>query len=162
MSQKQKEPCIQPILFDGQHHPIDGLKCNLLGFSDYQPMTSELFEFDEEIDEERSDELPVLVEPPQSKPKQNDLAPRPVPTVENTKPKQSMKAPRKALKAPRKSIEKPLKKPRRWKKGTVAIREIKKYQKSTDLLIPKLSFCRLVREIALKGREENPVRFTPE
>lgn len=32
--------------------------------------------------------------------------------------------------------------------GTVALREIRKYQKSTDLLIRKLPFQRLVREIA--------------
>ena len=29
-----------------------------------------------------------------------------------------------------------------------ALREIRKYQKSTELLMPKLSFSRLVREIA--------------
>ena len=32
--------------------------------------------------------------------------------------------------------------------GTVALREIRRYQKFTDLLIRKLSFQRLVREIA--------------
>ena len=30
-----------------------------------------------------------------------------------------------------------------------ALREIRKYQKSTDLLIPKLPFSRLVREVAI-------------
>ena len=39
-------------------------------------------------------------------------------------------------------------KPRRYKPGTVALREIKRYQKSTELLIKKLPFQRLVREIA--------------
>ena len=39
-------------------------------------------------------------------------------------------------------------KPRRYKPGTVALREIRKYQKSTELLIRKLPFQRLVREIA--------------
>lgn len=37
--------------------------------------------------------------------------------------------------------------PHRYRPGTVALREIRKYQKSTDLLIPKLSFQRLVKEI---------------
>lgn len=37
---------------------------------------------------------------------------------------------------------------RRYKPGTVALREIRKYQKSCDLLLPKMSFLRLVREIA--------------
>ena len=41
-----------------------------------------------------------------------------------------------------------LKRPMRWRPGTVALREIRKYQKSTELLIRKLPFNRLVREIA--------------
>ena len=35
----------------------------------------------------------------------------------------------------------------RFRPGTVAVREIRKYQKSTDLLIRKIPFQRLVREI---------------
>eukprot|EP00307_Rebecca_sp_RCC1486_P005453 CAMPEP_0119419086 /NCGR_PEP_ID=MMETSP1335-20130426/19946_1 /TAXON_ID=259385 /ORGANISM="Chrysoculter rhomboideus, Strain RCC1486" /LENGTH=232 /DNA_ID=CAMNT_0007444371 /DNA_START=40 /DNA_END=740 /DNA_ORIENTATION=- len=35
----------------------------------------------------------------------------------------------------------------RFRPGTVALREIRKYQRSTDLLIRKLPFARLVREI---------------
>ncbi|KAI0347255.1 histone H3 [Trametopsis cervina] len=38
---------------------------------------------------------------------------------------------------------------RRFRPGTVALREIRKYQKSTDLLIRKLPFSRIVREIAM-------------
>ena len=41
-----------------------------------------------------------------------------------------------------------VKKPRRYRPGTVALREIRKYQKSTELLIRHLPFQRLVREIA--------------
>jgi histone H3 len=41
-----------------------------------------------------------------------------------------------------------VRKPRRYRPGTVALREIRKYQKSTELLIRKLPFQRLVREIA--------------
>merc|ERR1712093_827985 len=37
----------------------------------------------------------------------------------------------------------------RKRPGTVALREIRKYQKSTELLMRKLPFQRLVREIAL-------------
>ena len=40
-----------------------------------------------------------------------------------------------------------IKKPHRYRPGTVALREIRRYQKSTDLLIRKLPFQRLVREI---------------
>ena len=62
------------------------------------------------------------------------------------------KAPRKALatKAARKSAPATggVKKPHRYRPGTVALREIRRYQKSTELLLRKLPFQRLVREIA--------------
>jgi histone H3 len=62
------------------------------------------------------------------------------------------KAPRKnvANKAARKTAPASggVKKPHRYKPGTVALREIRKYQKSTELLVRKLPFQRLVREIA--------------
>lgn len=38
--------------------------------------------------------------------------------------------------------------------GTVALREIRRYQKTSDLLIRKLPFQRLVREIALDLNQE--------
>ena len=41
-----------------------------------------------------------------------------------------------------------VKKPHRYRPGTVALREIRRFQKSTELLIRKLPFQRLVREIA--------------
>jgi histone H3 len=41
-----------------------------------------------------------------------------------------------------------VKKPHNYCPGTVAIREIRKYQKNTDLLIRKAHFQRLVKEIA--------------
>ncbi|CAE7154061.1 unnamed protein product [Rhizoctonia solani] len=40
------------------------------------------------------------------------------------------------------------KKKRRYRPGVVALREIRRYQKSTDLLIAKLPFSRVVREVA--------------
>ena len=40
-----------------------------------------------------------------------------------------------------------VRKPRRFRPGTVALREIRKYQKSSDLLIRKIPFQRLVREV---------------
>ncbi|KAH9815569.1 histone H3-like centromeric protein A [Melampsora americana] len=40
-------------------------------------------------------------------------------------------------------------KPHRYRPGTVALRQIRQYQKSTDLLMRKLPFARLVREIAM-------------
>ena len=62
------------------------------------------------------------------------------------------KAPRKqlAMKAAKKStpVAEMEKRKHRYRPGTVALREIRRYQKSTDLLIRKLPFQRLVREIA--------------
>jgi histone H3 len=40
-----------------------------------------------------------------------------------------------------------MRKPHRWCPGTVALREIQKFQKTTDLLIRKAPFQRLVQEI---------------
>jgi histone H3 len=61
------------------------------------------------------------------------------------------KAPRKQLatKAARKSAPATggVKKPHRYRPGTVALREIRRYQKSTELLGRKLPFQRLVREV---------------
>ena len=68
------------------------------------------------------------------------------------------KAPRKQLatKAARKSAPATagVKKPHRYRPGTVALREIRRYQKSTDLLIRKLPFQRLVREIAQDYKQD--------
>jgi histone H3 len=62
------------------------------------------------------------------------------------------KAPRKQLatKAARKSAPGigSVKKPHRYRPGTVALREIRTFQKGTELLLRKLPFQRLVREIA--------------
>uniref|UniRef100_A0A3Q0QYN7 Uncharacterized protein n=1 Tax=Amphilophus citrinellus TaxID=61819 RepID=A0A3Q0QYN7_AMPCI len=61
------------------------------------------------------------------------------------------KAPRKQLatKAARKSAPSTggVKKPHRYRPGTVALREIRRYQKSTELLIRKLPFQRPARPI---------------
>jgi histone H3 len=60
------------------------------------------------------------------------------------------KAPRKQLatKAAHAIIPGAVRRPHRFRPGTVALREIRRYQKSTELLIRKLPFQRLVREIA--------------
>ncbi|KAG5183152.1 histone H3, embryonic, partial [Tribonema minus] len=59
------------------------------------------------------------------------------------------KAPRKQLatKAARAGNREP-KRPHRYRPGTVALREIRKYQKSTELLLRKMPFQRVVREVA--------------
>jgi len=43
----------------------------------------------------------------------------------------------------------PGRKKRRYRPGTLALKEIRRYQSTTDLLLLKLPFARLVREIAL-------------
>jgi histone H3 len=50
-----------------------------------------------------------------------------------------------------------IKKPHRFKPGTVALREIRRYQKTGELLLRKLPFARLVREIA--DEEKKDLRF---
>ena len=45
-------------------------------------------------------------------------------------------------------------KKRRYRPGTVALREIRQFQKGTDLLIPKLPFQRLVKDILQDFRVE--------
>lgn len=48
----------------------------------------------------------------------------------------------------------------RFRPGQLALQEIRKFQKSTDLLIPKLCFQRLVREISQKvGRKNFDFRY---
>ena len=43
-----------------------------------------------------------------------------------------------------------VKKPHRYRPGTVALREIRRYQTTTDTLIPKRSFQLLVQEVMQK------------
>eukprot|EP01121_Diplochlamys_sp_Union-15-3_P005499 TRINITY_DN1583_c0_g2_i1.p1 TRINITY_DN1583_c0_g2~~TRINITY_DN1583_c0_g2_i1.p1 ORF type:complete len:137 (+),score=9.84 TRINITY_DN1583_c0_g2_i1:37-447(+) len=72
------------------------------------------------------------------------------------------KAPRKVV--ANKAARKPaitsgagIKKPHRYRPGTVALREIRRFQKSTELLIRNMAFQRLVREIA--GNYKTDLRF---
>ena len=74
------------------------------------------------------------------------------------------KAPRKQLatKAARKSAPATggVKKPHRYRPGTVALREIRRYQKSTDLLIPKAPFALLFREIIQQEKSDMRIQAT--
>ena len=85
-------------------------------------------------------------------------------TKQTARKSEGGKAPRKALstKAAKKTTPSVggVKKPHRYRPGTVALREIRRYQKSTDLLIRKLPFQRLVREIAQDFK--NDLRFQGE
>ena len=47
-----------------------------------------------------------------------------------------------------------VKRPHRFRPGTQALREIRRYQKSTELLIRKLPFQRLVKEVADDFRDD--------
>jgi histone H3 len=71
------------------------------------------------------------------------------------------KAPRKQLATKAARVSAPasggVKKPHRYRPGTVALREIRRYQKSTDLLIRKLPFQRLVKEMSQDFK--NDLRF---
>jgi histone H3 len=50
------------------------------------------------------------------------------------------------------------KRPHKWRPGTVALREIRKYQKTFNLLLRRRPFMRLIREIAQDYRKD--LRFT--
>ena len=83
-----------------------------------------------------------------------------------TRTKQASKKASLAIKAPRKTIsfKSPaiktapipmnIKRPRRYRPGTIALREIRKFQKTTDLFIRELQFQRLVREIATEYKSD--------
>lgn len=51
-----------------------------------------------------------------------------------------------------------VRKPHRFRPGTQALRQIKRLQKTCELLLPKANFSRLVREIA--GDFKSDIRFT--
>ena len=51
---------------------------------------------------------------------------------------------------------------RKFRPGTVALREIRKYQKSTELLIQKLPFQRFVREVFSQISSTQTFRVTPQ
>ncbi|DBA90778.1 hypothetical protein WJX77_003016 [Trebouxia sp. C0004] len=84
--------------------------------------------------------------------KQKKVAPTKTPTrrqpvaVDHTQRTEGARGPRKTF---------------RYRPGTVALREIRKYQRSTELLIRKLPFARLVRELTNDVAPE-PFRWTAE
>lgn len=47
---------------------------------------------------------------------------------------------------------------RRYRPGTIALQEIRRYQRSTELLIPKMPMQRIIKEIAQKVKPEG-VKF---
>jgi histone H3 len=53
-----------------------------------------------------------------------------------------------------------MKKPHRYHSGTIAIHEICKYQKNTDLLIRKATFQHLVKEIATDLKSDSRMQRT--
>ena len=53
-----------------------------------------------------------------------------------------------------------VKKPHRYRPGTVALREIRRYQKSADLLIRKLPFARVVKQITYTDLHHTDKRYT--
>ena len=57
--------------------------------------------------------------------------------------------------------KKTLKKSRRYRPGTLALKEIRKYQTSTNLLIRKLPFRRLVRGIVQDLVSKQRLSFSP-
>ena len=65
----------------------------------------------------------------------------------------SKRSTKRSTKSPRGCVRKR----RRYRPGTITLREIRKYQTSTDLLIPKLPFQRLVKELIQNERRERDI-----
>eukprot|EP00096_Caligus_rogercresseyi_P012924 TRINITY_DN5588_c0_g1_i1.p1 TRINITY_DN5588_c0_g1~~TRINITY_DN5588_c0_g1_i1.p1 ORF type:complete len:197 (+),score=84.20 TRINITY_DN5588_c0_g1_i1:259-849(+) len=68
--------------------------------------------------------------------------------------KKSLASPKSRLSVPRTP------KSRRFRPGTRALMEIRSFQKSTKLLIPKMPFSRLVREITVDLHRRDGLRYT--
>lgn len=79
-------------------------------------------------------------------------------TKETAKAKKSIAA-KHAKKAPKAAggASSGVKRQHRWRPGTVAVREIRQFQKSTNLLIQKAPFQRLVREVS--GAQKEGLKF---
>ena len=79
------------------------------------------------------------------------------------RPPLASKGPRKQSRKQSRPATGGVKKPHRFRPGTVALREIRRYQKSCDLLVAKLPFSLLVRQISLDFEDSDgnsPWRFT--
>lgn len=121
------------------------------------------------------DKAPVYPEPPKGRKgglpnRQDKVKQVEVETEENQDPVKESFANRKKLASKTASRKAPgvrksapgtggIRRPHRFRPGTVALREIRRFQKSTDLLIKKLPFQRLVREVA--QNYNSSIRFQP-
>lgn len=77
-------------------------------------------------------------------------------TPKKTKADKTKSTPSKTTEKTEASI---LKTPKRYRPGTKALREIRRYQKGTELLLQKAPFQRLVREVTVELSDET-LRFT--
>eukprot|EP01103_Thecamoeba_quadrilineata_P010965 TRINITY_DN2507_c0_g1_i1.p1 TRINITY_DN2507_c0_g1~~TRINITY_DN2507_c0_g1_i1.p1 ORF type:complete len:149 (+),score=24.62 TRINITY_DN2507_c0_g1_i1:81-527(+) len=66
----------------------------------------------------------------------------------STGPLKAVSPPKKSKKVRPPPVIAGVKKPHRYRPGTVALREIRRFQKTASLLIPRTPFQRLAREIA--------------
>ncbi|XP_022323544.2 uncharacterized protein LOC144622993 [Crassostrea virginica] len=111
------------------------------------------FKLGEKPKTEKKPKAKKVSKPKTAKPKKAAAAKPKKAAGEKKTAEKKKKSPKKAA-APKKAARKSapatggVKKPHRYRPGTVALREIRRYQKSTELLIRKLPFQRLVREIA--------------
>ena len=81
--------------------------------------------------------IPVLSDP---------IPPAPIPPPTAPIPQQQQLQGRRQQAPPRLPQGAP-RRPHHWRPGTLALREIRHYQKTVELLIPRSSFSRVVREI---------------
>ena len=141
-------------------------------------MSDGLNEFDMEIDEDAIVDDIVKEEPSAEDAKgdtTNDAPPKKT-TIKGRTRGSAKRKPRKKTavkklggkKSMRKGATTPpgggVRKPRRWKPGTVTLREIRKTQKSTELLVPRAPMNRFIRQLLQEVQpSEDPIgRFKAE
>ena len=100
-------------------------------------------EDNDDDDDDDDDQLEDIVQ---------DADPQPSTSTRSAPPEEETERPPRT--APNQTARDQVKKPHRYRPGTVALREIRRYQKLTDLLIQKLPFQRLVREITQDFKQD--------
>ncbi|ELR06327.1 centromeric histone H3 [Pseudogymnoascus destructans] len=128
------------------HTPDPSPICRGHNLQEHQPLLNRRHQFAKARD--------FSSKPPNTQPEKRKKKKGPIPSFfpsQKFGPKEAPKMPS-AQKAPQKAptntaANAPLKPKCRWKPGVVALRQIKRYQKSTEPLIPRAPFIQLIREI---------------
>ncbi|XP_069499201.1 histone H3-like centromeric protein A [Ambystoma mexicanum] len=138
--QRFQEGIQQNTLSIGAVKPWKGLKTQNLTIFITRPRMERDWSREPSMRHKRKSRVPKKVLKPQQKPAPEPSSHRPLLDPQISRRKRTRPSERSRA-APR---------IRRYRPGALALKEIRKYQKSTCLLIQKLPFARLVRDICLK------------